>query len=838
MVRGREALVVHTTCTAGCNDDSLCLGDHKLLGLHVHKYCSRALTVLVKDQLDSCGKVDYGDLKVEDLITKSSHDLRAGIVLRGVHTLARGSASVSGYHSSVGSLIELDAQLVEPVDGVRSFVYQLIKQLGLCGKVSAAESVDVVNCGRVVGLISSLDSALCHNGVGVAYTKLGHDHNVRAGSLGLDSCRRACSATSDDENVNIVGNVVKVYRVCRDAAVSLKHLCELVGDLLTLICTDLEQLELVCTVVGVIGGKQLFLLLCGHSCGLVAGIILTTSFDLLYQFFDIRRIHTIAPLFLYLAVVVKLFHLGNGLLHKVLEQLLVSTVLDLNEAVCQVSRLRGEVLAVYTASKQRDLRMRDTCGASRRADSAHNAVERQLGALLEVTSLGGSDVLHNVQLLSTALGAGVAADAGIDLGIELHHDLLVVSDRLNIVDLLDKREERQSRNVHIVLDLSLACEADLELFLSLNTVDGSAGAAEAVTASATANQLISGIFHSRHDSQIARHFIFLAEKIYINQFFHCFIPLIFVGKFVKLVASENGAVLADVLVSDVAAAALTDTALHTHLHRGKDLRLIEAKLDESCKSKLYHDRRSANNSCGRGLEIKLLDVVRNESDVTVPALLLTVDCEIDVDVLVGAPFVYDLAVVDKIVLRARTVYDVYMSVILTLIAAVVYDRAERSKADTAGDKEQVASLEIALDGESVSVRSANADLLSDVHLMEPFGQTTALLYRKFHKLFVRRRRGYREHRLSDTRDREHCALSGNVYERLFAVKSNDAEGLNVRRVYSYIGDNTEFRDQSFVYHSVTSPKLFITFTIFIEIGHFFRHLPQPTQPYTPSLFIG
>ena len=48
-----------------------------------------------------------------------------------------------------------------------------------------------------------------------------------------------------------------------------------------------------------------------------------------------------------------------------------------------------------------------------------------LGALFIFAALRIGDVLHNVQSLSAALRAGVAADAGIDFGIELHHDLLV-----------------------------------------------------------------------------------------------------------------------------------------------------------------------------------------------------------------------------------------------------------------------------------------------------------------------------------------------------------------------------------------------------------------------------
>ena len=107
--------------------------------------------------------------------------------------------------------------------------------------------------------------------------------------------------------------------------------------------------------------------------------------------------------------------------------------------------------------------------------------------------------------------------------------------------------------------------------------------------------------------------------------------LIFTGKLVKLVATEYRSVLANVLGANVTSSALTNTALHAKLESGIYLSLIKAELDKSLKCELDHDRRSAENCNLVCVKAKLLNVVGNESNVAVPALLLTVDGEVYVD---------------------------------------------------------------------------------------------------------------------------------------------------------------------------------------------------------------
>ena len=101
--------------------------------------------------------------------------------------------------------------------------------------------------------------------------------------------------------------------------------------------------------------------------------------------------------------------------------------------------------------------------------------------------------------------------------------------------------------------------------------------------------------------------------------------LIFTGKLVKLVATEYGSVLANVLGTNVTSSALTNTALHAKLESGVNLCLVKAQVHKTLEGKLDHDRRSAENCNLVCVKAKLLNVVGNESNVTVPALLLTVD---------------------------------------------------------------------------------------------------------------------------------------------------------------------------------------------------------------------
>ena len=107
-------------------------------------------------------------------------------------------------HCTVLVLIELNAQIVKPLNSLRRIANQLCKQLALCRIVTAAESVHKVDSRRIVRLIGSLNTALCHHGVCVADTQLGNNHGFCARLIGFDSRGRARAAAADNQHVNVI----------------------------------------------------------------------------------------------------------------------------------------------------------------------------------------------------------------------------------------------------------------------------------------------------------------------------------------------------------------------------------------------------------------------------------------------------------------------------------------------------------------------------------------------------------------------------------------------------------------------------------------------------------
>ena len=142
------------------------------------------------------------------------------------------------------------------------------------------------------------------------------------------------------------------------------------------------------------------------------------------------------------------------------------------------------------------------------------------------------------------------------------------------------------------------------------------------------------------------------------------------------------------------------------------------------------------------------------------------------------------------------------------------------------------------DGPDFGVPATDGDLLTGLHGVEPFGYAAAFFNGKLH-IFLQRGTGRDgEQRLADARNGEHGALAGDMDEGLFAVKADDAEGLDVRRVDADIRDDGDIGDQRIVSHACSSPSVLMTLTMFIWMGHLARHRPQPTQPKHPSLLSG
>jgi hypothetical protein len=63
---------------------------------------------------------------------------------------------------------------------------------------------------------------------------------------------------------------------------------------------------------------------------------------------------------------------------------------------------------------------------------------------------------------------------------------------------------------------------------------------------------------------------------------------------------------------------------------------------------------------------------------------------------------------------------------------VVDDGAHRRKANAARNDEQVFSFQLCVDGEAISVRPPDGNLLTGFHPMQPVGQYPALFDAEFH----------------------------------------------------------------------------------------------------------
>ena len=87
-----------------------------------------------------------------------------------------------------------------------------------------------------------------------------------------------------------------------------------------------------------------------------------------------------------------------------------------------------------------------------------------------------------------------------------------------------QREEGKGSDIHTLFDLGLASETGFELGFALYTIYCCAGAAEAVSASASANKLVSRIFHSTHNSEVFGNRIFFTKQVNIYHILHVNTP--------------------------------------------------------------------------------------------------------------------------------------------------------------------------------------------------------------------------------------------------------------------------------------------------------------------------
>ena len=146
--------------------------------------------------------------------------------------------------------------------------------------MTAAESVNVVDRRGIVGLVSRLNSALRHHGVGVTDTKLGDNHGVCPCIESLDRCRGACSAAADDENVNVIFRVRKVDILTENTACTLEKMTKLRRNLFALVGAYMKCLEACVFIVGMVFLKKRILFVGCHLAKIHAESCLSCCFNL------------------------------------------------------------------------------------------------------------------------------------------------------------------------------------------------------------------------------------------------------------------------------------------------------------------------------------------------------------------------------------------------------------------------------------------------------------------------------------------------------------------------------------------------------------------------------
>ena len=146
MVRSRESLIVHSSCTTSCNNYYFCFCNANFVCFHINKNSTASFTFVIFDDFNCRSKINYSDivLSVESFIAQSTHDFCSRIVFAGMHTFAASSATMSCYHSSVSFLVKFNTKVIEPFDYRRSFVYKRIYKFWFSVKVTATITVKIV----------------------------------------------------------------------------------------------------------------------------------------------------------------------------------------------------------------------------------------------------------------------------------------------------------------------------------------------------------------------------------------------------------------------------------------------------------------------------------------------------------------------------------------------------------------------------------------------------------------------------------------------------------------------------------------------------------------------
>ena len=172
---------------------------------------------------------------------------------------------MSSDHGTIFFFIEHYAQFIQPFDSFRTFGNQLFQQFGLVGIVTTTQSIQIMDCRRVIFFISSLNTTFSHHSVSITDTQLGNDHYVSTVLVSFDRSSRTCTATTDYQYIYIIIDLVQINFQLFYTAVSLQQSSQLSGNLLTFVGTNLQDLKTFLLVVRMELAQYSFFLFCGQT---------------------------------------------------------------------------------------------------------------------------------------------------------------------------------------------------------------------------------------------------------------------------------------------------------------------------------------------------------------------------------------------------------------------------------------------------------------------------------------------------------------------------------------------------------------------------------------------
>ncbi len=294
MVGGRESLVMHAARAAGRQNHAFRADDEELQCLHVEQNRAGCISLVILQNLDRGRELKNRDAAVQHFVPQGPHDLGAGVVLAGVHSLPGRAAAVRRDHVAVLVLVELAAEFVQPEDVLRRLGDELRDELLLRHEMAAAVSVEEMLLRRIVRLVGRLNAALRHHGVRVTGAELRRDQDLRPRLVGLDGRRAAGSASADDEHVRVISRFREVHLAGVYARVSFQHRSQLVRRLLALVRPHLQFLEGILVVIRMELGKERVLLLRGHPSRLRRRVGRTFLSDFFDRFLIAFWIHVLS----------------------------------------------------------------------------------------------------------------------------------------------------------------------------------------------------------------------------------------------------------------------------------------------------------------------------------------------------------------------------------------------------------------------------------------------------------------------------------------------------------------------------------------------------------------